>query len=452
MGMRTIIESVPSHLTLLIKRLRSRLQDAAFIARHRVRPQDFTRKRDLTFPILMLCVLQKTVKSIQRHLRELLDELTDGRLSAPLTAGAFTHARAKLKHTAFIELNDQVLLPLVAESAVPLKRWRGHRLFGHDSSLLRLPYSEELVEVFGVVEVTNNHGTTGTRYPEARMAVLYDLLNHFGVNARLESSRVGEVELAIEQAACLSPGDVVINDRGFTGFRYLAEHVRRGLQVIGRCSTGSFWTAQELFRQNLAQQSVITILRAPEDDRAEFKRLGLPVELKVRFVSLRLPDGKLEVLVTTLLEETRYPTGEFLEVYHWRWPHETYYSMLKGRLDLENFSGKTAEAVRQDFHATVLLCNLETVLIQPAAVRVQEQSIDHKYPKKVNQADAYHALKDQLLELLYSDTPAEEVVRKLQSWFMGNPIPVRLDRKIPRRKQSFHRSYHFQRNVRKIVF
>jgi hypothetical protein len=34
--------------------------------RHRVRPQDFTRQRQLTFPLLMLFVLQQTVKSIPR--------------------------------------------------------------------------------------------------------------------------------------------------------------------------------------------------------------------------------------------------------------------------------------------------------------------------------------------------------------------------------------------------
>lgn len=452
MGMRTIIESIPSYLTLLIDGLRSRLQDAAFIARHRVREQDFTRERQLTFPIVMLFVLQKTVKSIQRHLHELLDELAGGQLFESATAGAFTHARAKLKHTAFIELNEQVVLPTVSETHLELKRWRSHRLFGHDSSLTRLPYSQELVQAFSLVEVTNQRGATGTRYPEARMAVVYDVLNRIGVNARLESSQVGEVALAIEQAACLAPGDVVISDRGFTGFRYIAEHVRRGVQVIGRCSTGSFLTAQELFRLNRAGRSVITKIYAPKEERAEFKRLGLPLEVKVRFVSLRLPDGKLEVLVTTLWEEELYPTEEFREVYHWRWNHETFYSMLKGRLDLENFSGKTEEAVRQDFHAAVLLCNLETLLIQPASATLQAQSTGHQHPKKINQADAYHALKDQLLELLYSDTPSEQVIQKLQRWFIDNPIPIRPDRKIPRRKQSFHRSYHFQRNVKKIVF
>ena len=57
-------------------------------------------------------------------------------------------------------------------------------------------------------------------------------------------------------------------------------------------------------------------------------------------------------------------------MYHWRWGHETYYLMLKGRMELENFSGRTVEAVRQDLQAAVLLANLESVLSEPAQVSV----------------------------------------------------------------------------------
>src|SRR2546426_9124593 len=127
MGMRTILESIPSYLTTLVELLRYQLHDAQFIARHRVRAQDFTRERQLTFPVVMLFILQKTVKSIQRHLHEFLDELAGGGIFEPVTASAWTHARAKLKHTAFIELNAQTVLPWIynAEQSEKIKRWRG---------------------------------------------------------------------------------------------------------------------------------------------------------------------------------------------------------------------------------------------------------------------------------------------------------------------------------------
>jgi hypothetical protein len=224
------------------------------------------------------------------------------------------------------------------------------------------------------------------------------------------------------------------------------------LDYIARCSAGSFAAAQELFGLNRAGRSKTVRLLAPADQRAGLSALGLPLELTVRFVSVRLPTGELEVLATSLLDEEQYPTQEFLIVYHWRWNHETFYGILKGRLDLENFSGQSVESVRQDFFATLLLCNLESVLIEPAGQVLREPSAGERQPRQVNHAVAFHALKDQLLELLYSEVPIETVVEKLQLMFLAAPVSVRPKRKPPRRKPSMFRSYHFQRRVRKIVF
>ena len=113
---------------------------------------------------------------------------------------------------------------------------------------------------------------------------------------------------------------------------------------------------------------------------------------------------------------------------------------MKGRLDLENFSGQSVEAVRQDFFATLCLCNLESVMTEPAGQVLLEQSAGEHSPRQVNHAVAFHALKDQLLELLYSEVPIETVVEKLLLMFRGAPVSVRHKRKPPRNKLSMFRS------------
>jgi hypothetical protein len=450
--MHTNHTDIPHYLTTLVQALRAKLRDENFLARHRVRPQDFTRHRQLTFPLLMLFVLQQTVKSIQRHLHEFLDELAQGQIFEPVTSGAVTHARAKLKESAFIELNRDCVLPAVYGPEHAIQRWRGHRLLGVDSSLVRLPDSPELGQTFGWKEAANQHGSTGTRYPEARLSVVYDLLNRVGLEARLEPSPLGEVALALQQLEQVQAGDIEINDRGFTGYLYLAAVAQRG-HFISRCSTGSFLAAQELFRLNRANHSQVVWLHASADQKAPCQRLGLPLKFKVRFVSVRLPTGELEVLATSLLDEALYPTEEFLTVYHYRWGHETYHLMLKGRLELENFSGRTVEAIRQDVQAAVLLANLESVLNEPTQAALAEHAAPGTQPRQVNRSNSYHALKDQVLDLLYRDEPVPTVIAKLMKLFRGSPVAVRPNRQVPRRRRpSFHRSYHFQRRVKKTVF
>jgi hypothetical protein len=447
-------DACASHLALLFESLRQRFCAGDFIARNRVRPVDFTRQRQLTFPVIMLFTLQKTVKSIQRHLHEFLDELAGGELFEPVTTSAWTHARAKLKPSAFIELNRDCVVPAIYGRApvFPVQRWHGHRLLGIDSSVVRLPNGPEMRAQFTSVEVINNHGKTGTSYPEGRVSVVYDVLNRVALDGRLEPSSTGEVALAIEQLPCAERGDVLLFDRGFPGYRFLAWHHKLGLHYVGRCSSSSFAAAQELFRKNRAQRSTVVKLVAPRHERTELQRLGLPLELEVRFVSVRLPTRELEVVVSSLLDETEYPTAEFGPLYHRRWGHEGFYGLIKGRLDLENFSGHTPEAVRQDFHSTVLLCNLETVLTASSDAALQENSRTHEHPKHVNRAVSFHAIKQELVPLLYSERPTAEVIAKLQTWFAGAPVSRRRDRKVLRRTLSFRRSYHFLRRVKKFVF
>jgi hypothetical protein len=451
---RTITETIPDRVVTFIEKLRAELCEPQFLARHRMRRQDFTRRCQLTFPVVMLFILQKTAKSIQRHLHEFLNHLAGDELFEPVSAGAVTHARAKLKHTAFVELNNEVVVPAIYGER-PLKevqRWRGHRLLGIDGSTLRLPNHPELYEQFTPVPMNSEPNITAKMYRLARISVLYDLLNRVGLDGQLRPGSEGEVGLAIEQLDQAQPQDIIVTDRGYTGYPYLSAVVYMGLDFINRCSTGSFAAAQELFRMNRAGHSIITKIMATPDQREHLLDCGRKLELTVRFISLRLPTGELEVLVTSLIDEQKYPTGEFLEVYKSRWNQETFYFLLKSRLDLENFSGHTAEAVRQDFYSTLLLSNIETVLIEPTANTLKKESPDLNCTKVVNHAVSYHAIKHRLMDLLYSDTPAVQIVTQLQTLFRGAPVSRRKDRKVPRPKPSLHRSYHYQKCVKKITF
>jgi hypothetical protein len=451
-----MVEFIPKYLIDLVESLRARLQDKEFLARHRCRPQDFTRNRCLTFSVTVLFVLQKTVKSVQRHLNEFLSALAGNSAAVKsATPQALAKARAKLRPSAFVELNTDCVLPTAyaPEQREHLRYWHGHRLAGFDSSVAWLPYTEAMAQHFRVVEPQNQHGATGARYCEGRISVVYDLLNRIGLEGRLVSGSVGEVGLAIEQLAQVQENDLVLSDQGFTGFVYLV-HIRhrRGAHFVSRCSPGSFATAQELFRRNRGGQSVVTRIFAPKDQRAQLQAQGLPLEMRVRFVSVRLEDGSLEVLVTSLLDEAAYPTQEFKQLYHWRWGQETFHLMLKSRLDLENWSADSPEAVEQDFAAALLLCNLESLLSRPSQKQLDQRSAHTQDPLQVNRSVSFHALKLRVLDLLASDEPAEQVIKQLQKLFLGEPVKVRPDREEPRRKPSALRSYRFQRCRRKIVF
>jgi hypothetical protein len=435
----------------LLARVREQLVRPDLSARHRRCPEDFTRDCVLTFPRVMLFVLQKSLKSLQSRLHEFFWELA-GPGAPAVEASAFTHARAKLKAGAFVELNQTVLQTVYGSDYAGLvKRWRGHRLLGVDSSLMRLPSHAAVGQVFGWVQCANHRGRQ-ERYPQGRVSVLYDVLNEVALDSCLVGSTRAETELAHQHLAHVQPGDVLLTDRGYTGYAWLAAVRTRGAHFVSRCSQGSFAAVQQLFARNEENVSVEVTLGAPKGVRAECQEQGWPLELRVRLVTVRLPSGELEVLATSLLEQAVYPTEELADLYWQRWGHETYYGRLKGRWDLEHCSGKTVEAVEQDFAATVLLSNMESVLIGPAQAELEAQTAHRQQPAQVNRAVSVHALKYRLIELLSASVPIEQVLDELTQAFQANPISERPGRNVKRRKFSPSRSYHYQRRVKKISF
>ena len=154
--------------------------------------------------------------------------------------------------------------------------------------------------------------------------MLYDVLNQVGLEALLAGSTVAETELAHQHLAAVEPGDLLLNDRGYTGYRWLVAVRAAGAHFVSRCSRGSFAAVQRLFARHQADVSEVVTLAAPPELRTECRERGWPLELTVRLVTVRLKSGELEVLVTSLMDEAAYPTAVFGPVYWQRWGQETY--------------------------------------------------------------------------------------------------------------------------------
>jgi hypothetical protein len=446
------LQHPPNHESSLqtVATTRRLLGSANFAARHKGRPEDFTRRRRLDFMNTVVLLLQKTVRSAQLHLNEFFERL--GGSWFCVSASAWSQARLKLSHTAFVELNEQAILAVVygPESRFARRDWRGHRLVAIDSSLLTLPNVAAMGQEFGWVECRNQKGACG-RYVQGRLSVLTDVCNRIALQTLLVPWAQGERTLVPEHLAQLAAGDVGLLDRGYAGYELFARFIAAGRHFVCRCGGNSFGAVNRLLAADRAGESLCVSLCPPNGTVGEIRRLQLPERITVRLVTVRLSTGELEVLATTLLDEQKYAPGAFAEVYGYRWGIETYYGLLKSRLDLENFSGYSVEAVRQDVYATVFLSNLESILTAPVQQAMAAAAAPEPSPK-INRAVSFPALKNHLIELLLSRAPAAQVILQLQAVFRGNPVYQRPGRQVPRTKLSAWRSYRFQRNTKKTVF
>ncbi len=450
MGMQNIASLNPAS-EAAIQTTRELIHDEAFCRRHRASDRHFTRQRKLPFARVMVMLLQKTVRSIQLHLHDFFAGLGEEIPSA--VASSWCEARLKLKHGAFIELNERTVLEVAygGQKDFPVRLWKGHRLLAIDSSLIRLPNKAALGEEFGWVESSNQQGASG-RYPQARLSALTDVLNRLVVDAIFVPWLQGERDLALAHLVHLKPEDLALMDRGYAGYEVFARFILAGRSFLSRCPRCSFGAVNRLFEEDQEGRSVVVEQQPAKGTMKAIRAAGLPERIRVRLVTVRLTTGELEVLATNLLDETLYPTESFGDLYRQRWGIETYYALIKSRLDLENFTGLSVEAVRQDLHSTIFLSNLESILVEPAQERLQQASGQRKNPDQVNHAVSFHALKSQIIQLLLSQEPIQQTLPKLERLFLDNPVSARPARIVPRQKQSAWRSYHYQRNIKKSVF
>ena len=205
------------------------------------------------------------------------------------------------------------------------------------------------------------------------------------------------------------------------------------------------------FRSKSIARQVIT-LRASKKVRRKVQALGLPTQITVRLVRVQLPDGEVEVLVTSFLNPGAFPVGELGELYPWRWKEETFFGVLKGRLALENFTGQSVEAVQQDFYATVFITGVESFFIDSAQKQLDERSSENQYPQQVNKSVSFNAIKNHVLDLFYYENDENVILEQLTALFMMKPTTVRAGRVVPRHKSPARRLLAFQRQRKKITF
>ncbi len=172
-----------------------------------------------------------------------------------------------------------------------------------------------------------------------------------------------------------------------------------------------------------------TEIFASKASKKKCKELGIGTEpLKLRFVRIELETGEIEVLVTNILEGIEHV--EFVDLYHKRWFVEESYKQMKSRVEIENFTGKSPLAVRQDFYAKIFTGNLTAILSFSVHDKISELIKNRKRKYQLNFTQALGKMKNTVVLLFVR--PMENVkqyINQLWDLFLANIEMVRPNRK-----------------------
>ena len=256
--------------------------------------------------------------------------------------------------------------------------------------------TDDIAEHFGVW-----NGRQGAPSPMARVSQLFDVLNKITVDAIIKPKSIGERELAAQHLLNVMPNDLILLDRGYPAWWLFNLILSMKANFCARVSCTKWKVVRKFFRSGLSEK--IIYLPVHSTSVAQCRQMGLDMTpLKLRLIRIE-NDGKVAVLITSLIDTKQYPIEIFNDLYHQRWPVEEDYKTIKCRIELENFSGKSALSVYQDFHAKVFAKNLVWMMAFPVQDRMDDDTSFRKYRYQINFTQALSKSKG-VIALLFHDT------------------------------------------------
>jgi len=391
---------------------RERIFSIKFLELARKLPQYFTRKRKMPFTNLVLFMLNMVKTSIQVALDKFFEDIDQEEIH--MSQQAYSKAREKIRWEAFRWLFKENVNDTYDNY---YDTWRGYRVSAFDGSKLQLPDDPKL---------RNHYGTMGSAKVAvtAQASALYDVYNNVLIDVQIEPLKTDERTLALRHIAelCKMPSfgkELIIGDRGYASFELIETMKNSEISFLFRVKKG--------FNKNIDQLG--------EGDHSILIQKKNHDDINVRVIKFTLPSGEEETLVTDIADK-RMGIQAFKELYFKRWPIETKYDEIKNKLQVENFSGRTINAINQDFFVSMHMSNIAAIARWEAQVEVDdERSLkDNKYDYHVNANLAIGTLKDRFIMAILEDNPRirRKMVGRILYLLKFDSVPTRPNRSIPR--------------------
>jgi hypothetical protein len=285
--------------------------------------------------------------------------------------GAYCTARGQLPEEACAQMMRDTGRAL--DEAAPAEwRWLGHRVLDVDGSTITMPDTAANQAEYP----QQSSQAPGCGLPIARIVVIFSLAVGAVLDAAIgkyQGKQTGENSLFRTLHGILRTGDVVLADRYFSGWFDMALVKQRHGEVVIR--KHQLRATDFRLGVRLGPGDQLVCWRKPQRPSwmSHQQYASLPEALMLREVRIEVKQRGFRtrslVVVTTLLDATKYPASEIAALYRRRWQAELHLRSLKIVLQMDHLRCKTPERVRNEFYMHLVAYNLIRKLMATAAFR-----------------------------------------------------------------------------------
>jgi len=312
----------------------------------------------------MAVMRDQPITNVARQL-EIALPAADG--SRTVASSALTQARARLGSAPmewlFLRSSEEW-----AHRSADADRWRGLALYGVDGTTLRVADSVENRTHFGGQDSGRHEGGRDERqsgYPLMKLVVVMSLRSHLLAAAVFGPFNTDERTYAESLWNTVPDNSLVLLDRMYLQANVLVPLMAKGME--------RHWITRATLRTKFR---VIRRL-GKGDELVEFTVSGearrkdptLPTHFDARAIRYQRKGYQPQLLLTSLVDEKRYPADDVRALYHERWEIELGFGEIKTDMleRLETIRSKSPTAVAQEMWGLLIAYNLIRLEMQRIA-------------------------------------------------------------------------------------
>lgn len=312
-----------------------------------------------------------------------------------------------------------------------------HPIMAFDGTMVSLQQTPELMEEFG-----GHPSKTEIGAPLSRSEILCDTETGTVIDSEFGKFRSDEGTMAVSILGRLPESlrdrhPIALFDRKYCSFRIMYACQRAGVDFVIRLKrnfskeTDDFFSSGEDVRKVTLRPRQQSVTR--HHKRYPDEEFGGDVEVWL----CRSYDGNEPVVLMCSFEITK---EQGFKLYPLRWKAESALDSLKNLFQIEIFSGRRPEVVRQDFYARLIAYNIFYMCLHAATLMClkQEKEEDakptrkHKYAYRLNANASLHRFKEVFPKLCYAiDTESSllNLIKFMTKFFE----PIRPNRHLRRK-------------------
>jgi Transposase DDE domain len=343
---------------------------------HRAFGQAFQSCGVLYTPLTTVTVFLTQALSSDHSCREAVTKLLAWRLSKKLPAcsvntGGYCVARDGLPEEGCAALAKNIGRDL-CNDAPKSWLWKGREVRVVDGSTVKMPGSDELLEVFP----QESQQKPGVGFPIARILVVFSLAVGSAIEMAIgpyKGKLTGETSMFRQLLKSFSPGEVVLADRAFSGWFDMALCIMNELDIVIRMNA----SRKADFRKGrrLGKDDHIIKLTRPARPKwmtiEEYQTFANEIELReVRIhVCQKGFRSKTIIVHTTLVDVEQYTKEDIGQAFRQRWNAEINMRSIKNTMQMEYLRCKTPHRIRNEFYINMVAYNLIRRAIALAAIK-----------------------------------------------------------------------------------